>query len=124
MSQKVTKELIKNINNPSKLKEVVTGLLKDKIAAALEQKKVVMRKKQLKEGALDTLQASVSGHSAKAIKFSNGQQLTVDAQTANMLLTVYKALQKPDMKSKFEKMLGDSPTSFMKLVDFGWKQVG
>jgi len=48
--------------------------------------------------------------------------MIIDMQTANMLLTVYNALGKPESKLKFERML-TTYTDFMKLVDFGWKQV-
>ena len=124
MAKRASKELIRQVGNPSKLKEVVTNLLKSKIGTALDKKKEELKRKSLKEGALETLQGIVQGNAKKAIKFSNGQQLSVDHVTANMLLKVHAALKNPDMKAKFEKMLQDNPASFMKLVDFGWKQVG
>ena len=78
-------------------------------------------KQQLNEDVLSDLKQIVANHQHKKIKFSDGQ-LDIDGVTAHMLLTVYNALN-DDMKIKFENMASKSTTSFMKLVDFGWKQV-
>jgi len=45
----------------------------------------------------------------------------IDMQTANMMVTVYNALGKPQQE-KFDRMLL-TMRGFDKLVDFGWKQV-
>ena len=120
---KKTKTVLDNIQNPSKFRKEIVQKLNKKAAEKLEQHKKNVVKKMFNEGALDTLTDIVGAKGRKAIKFKNGQQLTVDLQTANMLLTVYNALLKPDAKAKFENMLGSDPASFMRLVDFGWKQV-
>ena len=79
-------------------------------------------KQNLCEDVLTDIQKIVNDHQSKKIKFSDGY-LEVDGVTANMLLTVYKALKNESSQLKFKEMLNKSIASFMKLVDFGWKQV-
>lgn len=45
----------------------------------------------------------------------------IDMQTANMMVTVYDALGKPQQE-KFDRVMM-TMRGFEKLVDFGWKQV-
>lgn len=79
-------------------------------------------KQTLREDTLSDLQSIVKNHQYKRIKFSDGF-LDIDGTTAHMLLTVYNALTKEESKKKFEDMLNKSTVTFMRLVDFGWKQV-
>jgi len=79
-------------------------------------------KQNLCEDVFTDIQKIVNDHQSKKIKFSDGY-LEVDGVTANMLLTVYKALKNESSQLKFKEMLNKSIASFMKLVDFGWKQV-
>jgi len=72
---------------------------------------------------ISEIEAIVKDHSMGVLKFDDGKQMEVDVQTANMLLTVLKALKDPKMKDKFEKMVNKDKSSFMKVVDFGWSMV-
>lgn len=78
-------------------------------------------KQNINEDVLQDLKQIVSDHQHKKIRFEDGA-IDVDGVTANMLLTVFDALSKEEAKEKFKRMLSQSTTSFMKLVDFGWKQ--
>ena len=51
-----------------------------------------------------------------------GKTVSVDAQTANMLVAVHDALRS-DNQPKFEGMLAHSGATFSRLVDFGWGHV-
>ena len=50
-----------------------------------------------------------------------GQKVLVDAQTANLLVKVYRELSKSNQE-KFRRML-ESKTAFLRLVDFCWSVV-
>ena len=89
-----------------------------------------VEKAVLKEGTDETLvegiediQDIVKGKAARRLKFKEGGTMKVDMTTANALLTVYDALNDAN-KKKFEEMLTKSKNTFMKAVDFTWKQVG
>ncbi len=123
MGKVTTNKLLETLHRPLELRKIVKSILNNKVRDKIEERKVELKKLALQEGALDVLKGIVGEKGRRPIKFQNGQQLTVDLQTANMLLTVYNALQKDEAKQKFENMLGSNPQSFMKLVDFGWKQV-
>jgi len=89
-----------------------------------------VEKAVLKEGADETLvegiediQDIVKAKAARRLKFKQGGTMKVDMTTANALLTVYDALNAAN-KKKFEEMLTKSKNTFMKAVDFTWKQVG
>lgn len=66
------------------------------------------------------LQQIVDGSSAMPLKFKDGQ-MQVDVTTANMLLTVHKALKQP-AQGKFESLL-NTKKDFAKVVSIGWKLV-
>ena len=66
---------------------------------------------------LKALEQIVNKQSKKRIKFDNGSSLSVDVQTANILLNAYDTVRDKD---KFERMLNKGPQNFMKLVDFAW----
>jgi hypothetical protein len=72
---------------------------------------------------LEQLQDILDSKQRTVIKFKNGTSGSVDMQTANVVLTVYNAMQQPDMKQKFERMINGDKRSFVKVVDFSWKQV-
>ena len=89
-----------------------------------------VEKAVLKEEAEETLlegikdiQDIVRAKIARRLKFKEGGTMKVDMTTANALLTVYDALNDAN-KKKFEEMLTKSKNTFMKAVDFTWKQVG
>ena len=89
-----------------------------------------VEKAVLKEEAEETLlegikdiQDIVRAKTARRLKFKEGGTMKVDMTTANALLTVYDALNDAN-KKKFEEMLTKSKNTFMKAVDFTWKQVG
>ena len=51
-----------------------------------------------------------------------GKSTTIDAQTANVLVTVHDALEAKNQVS-FAAMTAHSPATFARLIDFAWKQV-
>lgn len=72
---------------------------------------------------LETLKNIVKNHQWDYIHFEKGGKMKMDAQTANMLMTVYNALKGNSAKEKFEKMLGTNKASLVRLVDFGWSAI-
>ena len=94
---------------------------KDKITylMATEKKlKKKSKKKNLIEGVLDTLRKIVKEKQAQQVKFSNGKKMTVDMQTANMIVnSIDKRITKPELKKKVEMMLDKDPNGFMKVLD-------
>lgn len=86
-------------------------LMKEDAPASDEPQLIADMRKSLDEGDM-----------AK-IKFKEGGSLKIDMQTANMLLTIYGALKKDTAKADFVERLQRSKAWFMKLVDWGWKQV-
>ena len=75
-------------------------------------------KKKLIEGVLDTLRKIVKEKQAQQVKFSNGKKMTVDMQTANMIVnSIDKRITKPELKKKVEMMLDKDPNGFMKVLD-------
>ena len=71
----------------------------------------------------DTIKSIVKDKGANTVKFADGKTLKVDLQTANVLLKIADALNNTN-KDKFFGMLNKDKASFMKMVDFAWKQVG
>ena len=75
-------------------------------------------KKKLIEGVLDTLRKIVKEKQAQQVKFKNGKKMTVDMQTANMIVnSIEKRITKPELKKKVEMMLDKDPNGFMKVLD-------
>ena len=77
----------------------------------------IVRDKSYKEVAWDDLEILTK----EEAKIPECEGMIIDMQTANMLLTVYNALNK-EHQAKFETML-TTWRGFEKLVGFGWKQV-
>lgn len=73
----------------------------------------------IQEAILDTLKKIVKDKSAQKVKFKNGKTLTVDMQTANLLVKVVGAL-KPANQKKFADTMEKGPSAFMKMVDFAY----
>lgn len=71
----------------------------------------------------DTIKSIVKDKGANTVKFADGKTMKVDLQTANVLLKIADALNNTN-KEKFFGMLNKDKMSFMKMVDFAWKQVG
>ena len=74
---------------------------------------------QLDEAIVDTLKKIAKDKQAQKIKFKNGKTLTVDMQTANLLVKVIGAL-KPANQKKFADTMEKGPSAFMKMVDFAY----
>ena len=72
-------------------------------------------------GANITIMRNVLTHHQHAKIQVGGKSTTIDAQTANVLVTVHDAL---DAKNKvsFAAMTAHSTGTFRKMVDFAWKQ--
>ena len=82
------------------------------------KEEVEEEKKNLIEGVLDTLRKIVKEKQAQQVKFSNGKKMTVDMQTANMIVnSIEKRITKPELKKKVEMMLNKDVNGFMKVLD-------
>jgi hypothetical protein len=74
--------------------------------------------KSLEEGTLDTLRQIVKKKSAMPVKFKNGKKMSIDMQTANMIVKSFeKRIKKDDIKKKVSDMLDQSPEGLMKVLD-------
>jgi hypothetical protein len=76
----------------------------------------------LAEDNVDVLRSIVKRKSAKPIKFKDGT-MTIDMQTANMMLTVLDKV-KPDNQRKLAKMMNGKKSEFMKVHGFVMKALG
>lgn len=75
---------------------------------------------KLEENVIHHLKNIVDNHSAKAYKFKDGKTMKIDAQTAQAVLNVHKAVN-DENKKKIEDMASKSKHHFTKVVDFAWK---
>jgi len=73
-------------------------------------------------GVMETLKKIVDQHQWQRVKFQDGTTVSVDATTANMLVTVYNALSSPN-QAKMNEQINKNKLNFQRLVDFGWKHV-
>ncbi len=48
------------------------------------------------------------------------EPLGIDLVSANMLLTVYGALQRDKSKNKYKRMISKNRATFVQLIQFGW----
>lgn len=71
---------------------------------------------------LDGIKAIVKDKSAAPLKFNDGTSMKCDLQTAAVILKVFDALNSTN-KNKVEDLINKDKASFMKFVDFAWKQV-
>ena len=76
---------------------------------------------ELDESVIKDLEKIVSSKSAKDIKFSDGDTMKVDMQTANLLMKLYGALNDKN-KKRVADTLGKDEAGFMKIVDFAWSK--
>ena len=52
------------------------------------------------------------------VKFKNGKKMSIDMQTANMIVKSFeKRIKKDDIKKKVSDMLDQSPEGLMKVLD-------
>ena len=113
-SAKVMGKLFGKNRNTSNL----TGnKLGEEVEVELDEDEVV--EVQLDEAIVDTLKKIAKDKQAQKIKFKNGKTLTVDMQTANLLVKVIGAL-KPANQKKFADTMEKGPSAFMKMVDFAY----
>ena len=93
-------------------------IFKGDIKAVKEEVKQSEEKKSLEEGTLDTLRQIVKKKSAMPVKFKNGKKMSIDMQTANMIVKSFeKRIKKDDIKKKVSDMLDQSPEGLMKVLD-------
>ena len=85
--------------------------------------KVQLSERDIYEGArnLEILRQIIAGHQHSKIRIA-GKTCTVDAQTANALVTVHDALGIKNQVT-FVGFLAHSTGTFHAMVDFSWKQV-
>lgn len=85
---------------------------------SIKEEVEIDEKKNLDEGTLDTLRKIVDKKQAMPIKFKNGKRMSIDMQTANMIVKSYdKRIKKDDIKKKVSNMLDQSPEGLMKVLD-------
>jgi len=82
----------------------------------------VKEEDEITEDVYDTLTNIVKKKSAQTIKFDNRKTLSVDSQTANVLIKVHDALR-PQNQKKYRQNLAKGPNEFLKMVDFAWSNV-
>ena len=93
-------------------------IFKGNIKAVKEEVEQSEEKKSLEEGTLDTLRQIVKKKSAMPVKFKNGKKMSIDMQTANMIVKSFdKRIKKDDIKKKVSDMLDQSPEGLMKVLD-------
>ena len=93
-------------------------IFKGDIKAVKEEVEQSEEKKSLEEGTLDTLRQIVKKKSAMPVKFKNGKKMSIDMQTANMIVKSFeKRIKKDDIKKKVSDMLDQSPEGLMKVLD-------
>ena len=93
-------------------------IFKGDIKAVKEEIEQSEEKKSLEEGTLDTLRQIVKKKSAMPVKFKNGKKMSIDMQTANMIVKSFeKRIKKDDIKKKVSDMLDQSPEGLMKVLD-------
>ena len=71
---------------------------------------------------LKDLRDIVKRKGTKSIKFDDGDETPVDLMTASAITKVYDAVN-PSNQKKLERMLNKDVSSFMRMVDFAFKQV-
>ena len=81
-----------------------------------------MEEREIIEDVYDTLTNIVKKKSAQTVKFDNRKTLSVDSQTANVLIKVHDALR-PQNQKKYRQNLAKGPNEFLKMVDFAWSNV-
>jgi hypothetical protein len=75
----------------------------------------------LERNVMKDLRDIVKRRSIKDITFDDGEQTTVDMMTANALTQVFDSVNTSNQR-KMEKMLNKDLPSFMKMVDFAFRQ--
>lgn len=126
MSRKDLKLFISAVRekNVRVAKKAIHNILAEKVKTTLNEKeKQIAESLFIKEDVVQGLRDILGSKSRKSVKFEDGTRMTVDLQTANVLLTVLDALKKPEAKEKFIRMVNKNANEFMKVVDFSWKQV-
>lgn len=76
-------------------------------------------KRNLTEDVLSDLHNISTTNKTHKINLSDGS-IDVDSTTANMLITAFQKLN-DEKRKKFLELLSKSTETFMKLVNFGWK---
>lgn len=77
---------------------------------------------ELTEDVIADLKNIVKRKSAKEVKFSDGDKLRVDMQTANILLKLHDSLNSKNQQT-FANAVNKDETGFMKMVDFAYSKV-
>lgn len=86
-------------------------------------KKGVVRKNPRKK-AYQQVKDIRDNFSASRVTLADGSKTPlVDAQTANVVVTVHDALSKDNQK-RMEAVMDKNRAGFMRVVDFSWSQVG
>ena len=81
----------------------------------------IQEEQSLIENVLDNLKKIVTQHQASAIKLKDGTKVKVDATTANMILSVYGALNKNN-QVKMAQVISKDKAGFSKMSSFAFKQ--
>lgn len=95
----------------------------DDLVVPVSEGAEMLKEDVLSEGkVVESLRNIIDKHQASKVTFKNGTTSMVDAATAKALVTVFDNLS-PENQKKFESFANKDKASFMKLVDFSWKNV-
>ena len=87
-----------------------------------DQAYVKEENEELSEAVMDTLNSIVKKKQAQTVKFANGDKVTVDMTTANVMTKLHDALNDSN-KKKFADSINKSEQMFMKMMDFAFSKV-
>ena len=135
----MSKELIDFIFNDenTKAEDEFENLMADKIGNLVDRRKIEVANTiysdnkssddsdndEVIEEDVDLLKNIVETKKDQVYEFKDGSSVSVDVQTASLLLIVYESLDSSNQK-KFEEKVYKSKKSFLELVDFAQKKIG
>ena len=90
-------------------------------AYTLNSEEAIQEEQALIENVMDNLKKIVTQHQASNIKFKDGSKIKIDATTANIILSVYGALNKNN-QVKMAQLISKDKASFSKMSSFAFKQ--
>jgi len=74
---------------------------------------------EIDEDVLGSLEDIAKRHQAKRVKFGNKKSMTVDATTANAMVSMFKKLNDQN-KKRMRPFIDKSPENFMKMMDLAF----
>lgn len=90
--------------------------------SAMAPEEVEHNDEVITEDIIKKLQSITEDSVSKFVNFKNGESLKVNESTANLILTLYKALNLEN-KYKVEEMMFESKEQFCEVIDFAYKNL-